>query len=85
MAKYVAAGIAALFVTAEGLELTPDNFEAEVKGSKNAFVKFQAPWYGQDTPPQSPRSPPPHAAPRPRSLQVRPLQTHEARLGPARG
>jgi hypothetical protein len=44
MAKYIAAGIAALFVTAEGLELTPDNFEAEVKGSKNAFVKFQAPW-----------------------------------------
>ncbi len=44
MAKYIAAGIAALFVTAEGLELTPDNFDAEVKGSKNAFVKFQAPW-----------------------------------------
>ena len=69
MAKYVAAGIAALFATAEGLELTPDNFDAEVKGSKNAFVKFQAPWYGRPPPPPPPRRrrlPPPHAAPRAR-------------------
>jgi hypothetical protein len=27
------------------LELTPDNFDAEViESGKNAFVKFQAPW-----------------------------------------
>ena len=44
MAKYIAAGIMGLFATAEGLDLTPANFEAEVKGEKNAFVKFLAPW-----------------------------------------
>ena len=44
MAKYIAMGVAALFATAEGMDLTPANFEAEVKGSKNAFVKFLAPW-----------------------------------------
>jgi hypothetical protein len=31
--------------SAQSLELTPDNFDAEVISSgKNAFVKFQAPW-----------------------------------------
>ena len=44
MAKYIAMGVAALFATAEGVDLTPANYEAEVKGSKNAFVKFLAPW-----------------------------------------
>jgi hypothetical protein len=29
---------------AAGISLTKDNFEAEVFGGKNAFVKFQAPW-----------------------------------------
>ena len=50
MAKYIAMGVAAIFATAEALELSPDNFEAEVKGSKNAFVKFQAPWCVHRTP-----------------------------------
>jgi hypothetical protein len=44
MAKYIAMGVAALFAGAEGLDLTPANYDAEVKGSKNAFVKFLAPW-----------------------------------------
>ena len=44
MAKYIAMGVAALFATAEGVDLTPVNYEAEVKGSKHAFVKFLAPW-----------------------------------------
>ena len=45
MAKYLAMGVAtAMLATAEAADLTPANFEAEVKGSKNAFVKFQAPW-----------------------------------------
>jgi hypothetical protein len=42
MAKYIAAAAAALFVTVDALELTADNFEAEIKGSKNSLVKFQA-------------------------------------------
>ena len=41
--KYLAAA-AALFVTVDALELTPANYEAEIKGAKNGFVKFQAPW-----------------------------------------
>lgn len=41
MAKYLAAAAAALFVTVDALELTADNFEAEIKGSKNSLVKFQ--------------------------------------------
>ena len=55
MAKYIAMGVAAIFATAEALELSPDNFEAEVKGSKNAFVKFQAPWCVHRTPPRAGR------------------------------
>ena len=104
MAKYIAMGVAAIFATAEALELSPDNFEAEVKGSKNAFVKFWAPWCVHRTPPRSGRyggsvagrlSHPLITLPHPQrphssSLagacpQVRPLQTHEARLGPAGG
>ena len=42
--KAVFAALVALFSVASALELTPANFEAEVKGEKNAFVKFQAPW-----------------------------------------
>ena len=37
---------ALLVSSATGLELTASNFKAEVTDSgKNAFVKFQAPWY----------------------------------------
>ena len=42
--KVIFAALVALFSVASAVELTPANFEAEVKGEKNAFVKFQAPW-----------------------------------------
>ena len=42
--KVIFAALVALFSVASAVELTPANFEAEVKGDKNAFVKFQAPW-----------------------------------------
>ena len=32
------------FATVSAVDLTPANFDAEIKGSKNAFVKFLAPW-----------------------------------------
>jgi hypothetical protein len=37
---------AALVAAAAGaaVDLTPSNFESEVMGGKNAFVKFLAPW-----------------------------------------
>ena len=73
MAKYIAAGIAALFATAEGLELTPDNFEAEVKGSKNAFVKFQAPWCAPRPCPPPPKT---HVARHADSYSSAPLPTY---------
>jgi hypothetical protein len=31
-------------VSAGAVDLNPDNFDAEVLGSKNGFVKFLAPW-----------------------------------------
>jgi len=34
----------ALGATAESVNLSPDNFNAEVMSGKNAFIKFQAPW-----------------------------------------
>ena len=45
MTKYLALGAAALFSTAEGIDLTSDNFDASIEG-KNALVKFFAPWCG---------------------------------------
>jgi len=36
--------LSAFSVSAQSVELTPDNFEEQVMGGKNAFVKFQAPW-----------------------------------------
>jgi len=36
-------GLAAL-AAGKAVDLTPDNFDAEVFGGKNAFVKFLAPW-----------------------------------------
>ena len=55
--KAVFAALVALFSVASAVELTPANFEAEVKGDKNAFVKFQAPWCD------------PHARPSPQNRQ----------------
>ena len=62
--KVIFAALVALFSVASAVELTPANFEAEVKGDKNAFVKFQAPWcdpharraHGTGSP-SAPRSP----------------------------
>jgi protein disulfide-isomerase A6 len=31
---------------AGAMDLTADNFETEIGGKKNAFVKFYAPWCG---------------------------------------
>ena len=36
--------LATSMVADAAMELSPDNFDAEVKGEKNAFVKFLAPW-----------------------------------------
>ena len=58
--KVIFAALVALFSVASAVELTPANFEAEVKGEKNAFVKFQAPWC--DPHAQSPQNRQPIAA-----------------------
>ena len=45
--KFIMMLIASLFLafaTVSAVDLTPANFDAEIKGSKNAFVKFLAPW-----------------------------------------
>ena len=68
--KAVFAALVALFSVASAVELTPANFEAEVKGDKNAFVKFQAPWCD------------PHARPEPtKQAAHRPLRKAEGRGG----
>ena len=55
--KAVFAALVALFSVASAVELTPANFEAEVKGDKNAFVKFQAPWCDPHAPSPQNRQP----------------------------
>ena len=55
--KVIFAALVALFSVASALELTPAHFEAEVKGDKNAFVKFQAPWCDPHAPSPQNRQP----------------------------
>jgi len=38
--------LAALLVSAQVVDLTPENFDSVVDGSKNVFVEFFAPWCG---------------------------------------
>jgi protein disulfide-isomerase-like protein len=38
--------LCAIYVSAGPVNLTPDNFDAVVDGSKNVFIKFFAPWCG---------------------------------------
>lgn len=36
----------AFIASAAVVDLTPDNFDEHVKGTKFAFLEFYAPWYG---------------------------------------
>mgnify|MGYP002822558923 CR=1 FL=1 len=79
------AALVALFSVASAVELTPANFEAEVKGDKNAFVKFQAPWCVHNARSRAhEQAAPLRPAPEAEgvwAVQVRPLQAHETCLG----
>lgn len=46
----VLAAVVALAVASNVVELTPDNFDQYVDGSRDSFIEFYAPWYARFSP-----------------------------------